>query len=207
LRIINHSCLGNCRRSFIGDMQIIRAAKDMQSNTEHFFPYHIPSGGDHDYGMKQNEIKNYGYTCQCPLCLDAKDTAEKTLKLRAKLRDELTIAFGTGSVGAAFDCSKVDTDRIKAVLASAEKTYPKPACDVPRTGLWDPCLALTRMYMYIILGRADKVIWCSLKTLEMLAFCMTGAKTQGRGDSDREMGAGGRLFGGVLVDTLDGVFY
>ncbi len=40
--IINHSCLGNCRRSFISDMQIIRAAQDMPSNTELFFPVPHP---------------------------------------------------------------------------------------------------------------------------------------------------------------------
>jgi hypothetical protein len=93
--------------------------------------------------LTQNELKNYGFTCKCPLCLDAKDTDEKTLEIRAKLRDALTMAFATGSVGATFDCSKVNTNRIEAVLTSAEKTYSKPACDVPRTGLWDPYLALT----------------------------------------------------------------
>ncbi|KAL6915442.1 hypothetical protein FSST1_006937 [Fusarium sambucinum] len=36
---INHSCVGNCRRSFIGDMQIVRAARDIPAGTELTFAY------------------------------------------------------------------------------------------------------------------------------------------------------------------------
>jgi len=34
---INHSCISNCRRSFIGDMQIIRATQDLHADTELVF--------------------------------------------------------------------------------------------------------------------------------------------------------------------------
>lgn len=35
---INHSCLGNCCRSFIGAMQIVRATEDLPPGTELVFP-------------------------------------------------------------------------------------------------------------------------------------------------------------------------
>ncbi|PVH88064.1 hypothetical protein DL98DRAFT_225906 [Cadophora sp. DSE1049] len=38
--------------------------------------------------------------------------------------------------------------------------------------MWDPYLALTRMY--VVLGRPQKVIWSSLKILEMLGFVIHG---------------------------------
>lgn len=34
---INHACLSNCRRSFIGNMLLVRATRDMDAGTELFF--------------------------------------------------------------------------------------------------------------------------------------------------------------------------
>jgi SET domain-containing protein len=34
---INHSCFSNVRRSFIGDMMIVRATQDLRANTELLF--------------------------------------------------------------------------------------------------------------------------------------------------------------------------
>lgn len=40
---INHSCYSNVRRSFIGDMMIVRATQDLIANTELVFWYTLPS--------------------------------------------------------------------------------------------------------------------------------------------------------------------
>lgn len=155
----------------------------MPAGTELSFAYRIPAAVDHDYKKTQQELKNYGFTCTCPLCLDAKTTSEATVANRAKLREELTIAFATGSSGGSFDCTRVDTARIEQVLGSLEITYAAPAQLVPRTGMWDPYLALTRMYA--VLGQEEKVIWASLKTMEMLGFVITGANVYLRDDQER----------------------
>lgn len=42
---INHSCCSNARRSFIGDMMIVRAAKDIPADSEVFFWYNHPEPG------------------------------------------------------------------------------------------------------------------------------------------------------------------
>lgn len=180
---LNHSCFSNCRRSFIGDMQIIRAAQDMPAGTELSFPYRIPDALDHDYKKIQQELKKYDFICACPLCLDAKTTSEATMTKRAKLREQLTMAFATGSSKGSFDCAKVNTARIVQVLASLETTYKEPAPLVPRTGMWDPYLALTRMYA--VLAQEEQVIRTSLKTMEMLGFVITGANVYLRDDQER----------------------
>lgn len=39
---INHICMSNCRRSLIGDMQIVRATKDLEAGTELVLWYQKP---------------------------------------------------------------------------------------------------------------------------------------------------------------------
>jgi hypothetical protein len=171
---LNHSCFSNCRRSFIGDMQILRAAQDIPAHTELTHPYRIPAATDHDYEKTQQELRSYGFICECSLCVDAKRTSEDVMSERARLRNDLLMAFSTGVSKGSFDCARVDTARIEQLLGMLAMTYPKSAQEVPRTGMWDPYLALTRMYN--ILGRVEKVVWASLKTMEMLGFNITGAQ-------------------------------
>ncbi|CZR64819.1 uncharacterized protein PAC_14718 [Phialocephala subalpina] len=165
---INHSCIGNCRRSFIGDMQILRSASDLPANTELFWPYRLPSATtDHDYDSTQAELASYGFVCSCALCTDAKTTSKEVREKRERLRGELTAAFVTGKTKAGFDCERVDTGRVESVLGDLESTYPDPRT-VPMTSLWDPYLALTRLYA--VLGNTTKTIPTALKTLEVLGF-------------------------------------
>lgn len=145
----------------------------MSPGTELLWPYRNPAAQDHDYDATQKDLEEYGFVCACELCEDAKATGKKTLKKREVLRTELSAAFSTGGQRGAFDCGKVDTARIERTLALLENTYTKSALKVPRTGLWDPYLALTRMYG--VLGRSQNAIWSTLKILEMLGFSIHGA--------------------------------
>ncbi|KAJ5042254.1 uncharacterized protein L3040_004807 [Drepanopeziza brunnea f. sp. 'multigermtubi'] len=170
---INHSCFSNCRRSFIGDMLIIRASQDLPADTELLWAYRNPAAKDHEYDATQKSLSEYEFICACELCTDAKATGKKMLKKREALRAELSAAFGAGSVRGGFDCGKVDMGRLEKTLGLLEKTYSSSAIEVPRTGIWDPYLALTRMYA--ILGRPQNVIWSVLKVLENLGFAIEGA--------------------------------
>ncbi|KAH7370485.1 hypothetical protein BKA65DRAFT_589810 [Rhexocercosporidium sp. MPI-PUGE-AT-0058] len=82
-----------------------------------------------------------------------------------------------------FDCKKVDTARIERTLALLENTHAKLAIEVPRTGMWDPYLALTRMYA--VLGSSQNAIWSTFKTLEMLGFSIRGAAFPARKGESR----------------------
>ena len=95
---INHSCVGNCRRSFIGDMQIVRATKDIPANTELLFCYHPPSALQ-CYGEVQDHLSDWGFVCECALCKDRKNTSNTQLQRRAALFNECFAHYqGTGDI-------------------------------------------------------------------------------------------------------------
>jgi hypothetical protein len=50
---INHSYMANCKRIFIGDLQIIRVTQDIPANTELFFWYREPT---YDYADIKKEM-------------------------------------------------------------------------------------------------------------------------------------------------------
>ncbi|THZ31119.1 SET domain-containing protein [Aureobasidium pullulans] len=63
---INHSCIANCHRNFIGDMMIVRANFDIPKNTEITLAYieHSPLPS-----VQQEEFQmNWGFQCTCKLC-------------------------------------------------------------------------------------------------------------------------------------------
>ncbi|THY21992.1 SET domain-containing protein [Aureobasidium pullulans] len=64
---INHSCIANCHRNFIGDMMIVRANFDIPKNTEITLAYieHSPLPS-----VQQGEFQmNWGFQCTCNLCI------------------------------------------------------------------------------------------------------------------------------------------
>ncbi|OAA50848.1 TPR domain protein [Beauveria brongniartii RCEF 3172] len=64
---VNHSCVGNCHRSFIGDMLILRAAADMEPGTELVFSYRQTKELE-TYHDVQRSLNNWSFTCDCALC-------------------------------------------------------------------------------------------------------------------------------------------
>ncbi|KAI0812860.1 hypothetical protein GGR55DRAFT_687772 [Xylaria sp. FL0064] len=90
---INHDCLGNCRRSFIGDMQIVRACQDIPPDTELSFPYQSFAPRT-TYEETQKVINNWGFICTCSWCLDRKSTKKKILVARNNLLKDLDAALG-----------------------------------------------------------------------------------------------------------------
>ena len=63
---INHSCVPNCNRSFIGDMMILRATHDISAGTEITHQYMAP---DPPYKGRQDSFRaNWDFECDCLLC-------------------------------------------------------------------------------------------------------------------------------------------
>ncbi|KAM3510550.1 hypothetical protein MY11210_005803 [Beauveria gryllotalpidicola] len=91
---VNHSCVGNCRRSFIGDMQIVRATADMEPGTELVFSYRQPQNLE-TYDDVQRSLENWSFTCDCALCRAKHATPAAQLSRRKlllkRLRDILSI--------------------------------------------------------------------------------------------------------------------
>lgn len=61
----NHSCLENTSRSFLGDMMIVRALRDIKAGEEIFMMYYPP---DDSQAERQSHDDFYKFQCDCPLC-------------------------------------------------------------------------------------------------------------------------------------------
>lgn len=128
---INHSCVGNCRRSFIGDMQIIRATRDLDAGTELLFCYVPPVTMD-SYGEAQKRLRHWNFTCACSLCTLRKATPAAALVKRKRIHRNLKDALG--------GVTKTDEAKAQRLIRQLGKTY--VATGAIRMELWEPCFAL-----------------------------------------------------------------
>ena len=161
--LINHSCRSNVRRSFIGDMQIVRATQDIPADMEVTFWYRMPDGGE--YEETQKGLQHWGFECACEICLDAKSTPKKLMKRRkALLIDLKSFLQGPG---------EPDVAQIERILTAIGRTYQKPAREVPQIAIWDKYLFLAQAYA--ARQEAIKVVSMALKALECLGFVIEGA--------------------------------
>ena len=156
---INHSCYGNARRSFIGDMQIVRATRNLPAGSEIFFWYAIPETNN-TYEKTQEKLQNWGFQCTCAICRQSKKTKKTVLSRRRNLLEDLKAVFGS-QTGA-------DLTKAERILDAVDKTYSEPATEVPRLALWDPYVLLTRIYSSR--NQQDKVIETAWKVLLSLGF-------------------------------------
>lgn len=156
---INHSCNSNARRTFIGDMQIVRAARNIPANTEITFWYHAPDPML-SYQQTQDRFGNWGFVCTCCICENTRTAPKKVLTKRKALLGDLEDAF---SARPAANLAKAER-----LLTAIEKTYDVPASTVPRLTLWDPYLLLTRFYS--AQKNPLKAIETAYKVLEALGY-------------------------------------
>lgn len=62
---INHSCLANVSRAFVGDMMVIRAQRTIKKGEELLHTY-VPSHNSVE--KKKKAFKAMGFTCKCEVC-------------------------------------------------------------------------------------------------------------------------------------------
>lgn len=179
---VNHSCVQNCHRSFIGDMLIIRATRDIPADTELFFSY-SPGEDLTSYTETQKTLKHWGFECDCALCLAKKATSGDTLKRRNELFSQLKYIMQPS-----IDPRSIDTMRALAVLKKIESTYVTPvrmapsavnsdSIDVPsaqiapRLELWAPYFSLGGHLLNK--GKKAEAVRVTVKGLEALGFVIT----------------------------------
>ena len=156
---INHSCHSNARRSFIGDMIIVRATRDIPADTEISFWYALPEPG-RTWEKTQEKLRHWGFQCSCIWCRQDKKTVKKIHTKRKVLLEDLKATFEASG-----DSNLPKAERL---LAAIEKTYFAPAQDVPRLELPDPYLLLTRIYNSH--NRPQTAIQTAFKVLTSLGF-------------------------------------
>ncbi|KAL4733275.1 hypothetical protein BDV11DRAFT_210334 [Aspergillus similis] len=188
---INHSCDSNARHSFIGDMMVVRATRDIPDNTELTFWYLSPLTDNSP--TKPLDLRHWGFKCSCIICTDIAQTSRKELKRRSTLLDTLKKLFNSHT-------RFPDPMRIEALLSAIEETYSRPASEVPRIALWGPAISLASLYTAH--GNSRKAIEFGLKGLESLGYVVEGGQIASQ---NRDKNKDARLVvkkWGLLPDTV-----
>ncbi|KAL6352613.1 hypothetical protein LRP88_13080 [Fusarium phalaenopsidis] len=123
---LNHSCVDNCRRSFIGDMQIIRATKDLPADTELLFVYRSPEPLE-SYQDVQKGLSSWGFKCECELCLERKATCGTALQRRRAIDQDLKRLLRNTKFS--------QVTKARQLLNKLEQTYVGKEPDAPRLEL------------------------------------------------------------------------
>lgn len=156
---INHSCYSNASRSFIGDMMVVRATRDLAPNTEITFWYQPPTG-------QQVNLEAWGFKCNCVICREIKNPRKSNIQRRERLQIVLNKAF---------DPEKTRTvDEIDKVLTLLAETYRQPATEVPRIILAKPYWFISQYSL--INQQSQKAIEFALKSFESLGYIIEGGR-------------------------------
>lgn len=76
--LMNHSCLANCYRAFIGDMLIVRASQDLHAGAELTIAYRLPAPFD-QYKTVRQKLAGWQFVCRCQLCAYRKEVAQQRI--------------------------------------------------------------------------------------------------------------------------------
>jgi hypothetical protein len=144
-------------------MMIVRASRDLEPGTEITFWYHSPMNADAK--AMQEKLKHWGFVCDCALCLDSRTTKASVVVKRQKLLENMKRAFE--------DQRGIQINNVERLLDTLNRTYMRPAHEVPRLLLWDPQLALTRAYA--AQKNVIKTLDSAGKVLASLGFIVVGA--------------------------------
>lgn len=128
---MNHSCVQNTFRSFIGDMIFIRAINDMPANTELTTSY-WPATTD-EPERRSTLRKHWDFDCECPLCSAERQCKADWVKIFAEVRRTSRSSptdFNT-------------TSQIEKLIKKLENIYLDDLfADLPRIGMQDLQAAL-----------------------------------------------------------------
>ncbi|KAJ9195287.1 hypothetical protein DTO027B5_6494 [Paecilomyces variotii] len=166
---INHSCYSNVRRSFIGDMMVVRATRDLPANTELTFCYKAPL--DHDTKIKHLDLQHWGFQCSCAICQDLHETGSSDLTKRKRLTADLAKAFKSLSRTRRHSAAVAE---IEGIIDTFEKTYRQPSLEVPRLGIWNAYLSLAAVHATG--SQPRKAIEFAFRTLESLGYIIEGGR-------------------------------
>ncbi|KAK4077184.1 hypothetical protein Purlil1_12487 [Purpureocillium lilacinum] len=159
---INHSCLSNCHRSFVGDMQIVRAARDMEAGTELLFCYQQPMPFE-SYDEAQKKLNNWGFLCHCQLCIERKQTTRLALQRRKAANANLQKYLNGPKA----------TDAAKALKGIERMAETYALTNTIQLELWDPCFALGANFL--LAGNAADAVKMTIKGLEALGYNITAS--------------------------------
>ncbi|KAF5596449.1 unc-45 like b [Fusarium subglutinans] len=157
---INHSCISNCRRSFIGDMQIIRATQHMSAGTELLLSYRTPYAFE-SYEEMQTRLSTWGFKCACDLCKSRSKESKATLEKRLKIYREASDLLKT-------EVLQFNFAKARTLLNQLENTYKGKSANKVRLELAELCFAMCDRYTDSIMP--GDFVKMTVKSLESLGF-------------------------------------
>ncbi|KAJ5605534.1 hypothetical protein N7510_008315 [Penicillium lagena] len=166
---MNHSCNSNADHSYIGDMMIVRASKNIPPNTEITLMYQTPSPDSNR--ELQKRLRHWGFQCNCVICKDFQSTKKSVLAKRKRLRNELYRCFKATD---GMPRKRIDLPKIETIISAMTETYACPPTEVPRLFMWAPLLCLAQKYADTC--QPAKAITAALKTFECLGYVIEGGK-------------------------------
>lgn len=166
----NHACNGNAMRSFIGDMMILRATRDIAESDEILMPYRLPNA-DHDATQAELQ-KIWGFTCDCALCAAERKTSRTQRQERIRLVQEITTLLSANPL----PTQQLPKDKVVGQFTKRmerlESTYDNQACESkPRLGLVAPGVWLCQIYTSKDVG--DDVLKAAFGVLRNLGYVVT----------------------------------
>lgn len=164
-------------RSFIGDMQIVRATRDLEAGTEVVAWYYTPKRFE-SYNEAQKRQCQWGFTCGCALCVDRKVTPERVRLNRIPLLKELMKFLDNGTQAGNILKAQKKLEQLSQTYSAAAR---EPGS--VRLELWDPYFALGEMLSN--LGKPSEAIEMILKGLEALGFVILANPPRGAAKSSR----------------------
>lgn len=166
---VNHSCLPNTIRTFIGDIRFMRAVRDISAGEELTNQYVAP---DIDIIDRQETLRTtWGFECDCQLCHVDGDITEDTRKNRLRQFEQLkSMVLKLSEKGPPTITS---LKKIARTLRELEALYSPSASDsrqgedrykrLPRLALVHPTLFLTEAWRRV--KNVDRTIEYALKLL------------------------------------------
>jgi tetratricopeptide (TPR) repeat protein len=145
---VNHSCIPNLKREFLGDLIILRAIRDLSQDEELFLAY----DENPDYDARQAALMTtWGFECQCKLCEAEKADEEETRKKRRELMKEADEFVEKENWAGA---KRLTLRRAQRLAKSIEETYDRERYD----GLPKRALVSLRATCRIGCGRTTRLI-------------------------------------------------
>jgi tetratricopeptide (TPR) repeat protein len=85
---MNHSCIPNTKKEFIGDLMVVRAARPITAGEELFNSY----DGSSDYDTRKTALMTtWGFECNCALCIAEKADDPTVRKKRQELANDADV--------------------------------------------------------------------------------------------------------------------
>ncbi|KAF3492328.1 TPR domain-containing protein [Arthroderma uncinatum] len=127
---INHSCVSNAKKDYVGDLMILRATRKIAAGEEITHSYDESS----DYDARTAALKRtWGFKCQCKLCAAEEEDGPDVRKQRQKLEKEINTFLQKENPSQA---KKVAAIRAKRLRQNLLDTYNEQRYkDLPRRAL------------------------------------------------------------------------